>query len=68
MRNCKQKRALPYLVQTLNLTCMWNTVRDLQHAKKVMSSSPRVVDFPVGIVDSVLYFPNRQGKVSSENI
>ena len=47
---------------------MWNTVRDLQRAKKVMSSSPRQVDFSVGIVDSVLHLPNRQVKVSCKKI
>ena len=37
-----------------------NTQRAKQHAKKVMSDSPGLVDFAIGIVIFVLNLPNRQ--------
>ena len=30
----------------------------VQHAKKVVSDSPGLVDFPIGLVNSVLNLPN----------
>ena len=35
----------------------------LQHTKKVMSDSPRLVDFAVGLVDFILDLPDRQVKI-----
>ena len=32
----------------------------VQHAKKVVSDSPGLVDFAIGLVNSVLNLPNRQ--------
>ena len=37
-----------------------------QCTKKLMSSSPRLVDFAVRLVDFILYLPDRQVKVLGE--
>ena len=37
-----------------------------QHAKKVMSDSPGLVDFAIGLVNSVLNLPEGQVKVVGE--
>ena len=43
----------------------------MQHAKKVMSGSPGLVDFSIGLVHSVDYSPDRQvkflGKIKLQN-
>ena len=40
-----------------NFTCLCNT---LQHTKKVVSDSPGLVDFAVGLTNSVLNLPDGQ--------
>ena len=37
-----------------------------QRAKKVMSDSPELVDFVIGLVNSVVILPNGQVKFSEE--
>ena len=41
-------------------------VSKTQHAKKVVSDSPGLVDFAIGLVNSVLNLPNGQMKVFEE--
>ena len=38
----------------------------IQHAKKVMSDSPGLMDFTIGLVNSVLNLPDRQVKFFEE--
>ena len=38
----------------------WSKLELVQHAKKVVSDSPRLVDFAIGLVNSVLNLPDRQ--------
>ena len=38
----------------------------IQHAKKVVSDSPGLVDFAIGLVNSVLNLPNGQVKYFEE--
>ena len=38
-----------------------NSIKHSQHAKKVMSNSPGLVDFSIGLVNSVLNLPDGQG-------
>ena len=40
---------------------------NVQNAKKVMSDSPGLVDFAIGLVNSVLNLPDRQAKIFLEN-
>lgn len=43
-----------------------------QHAMKVVSDSQQLVDFAVGVVNPVLYMPDRQakffGKITEEHV
>ena len=39
-----------------------------QHAKKVVSDSPGLVDFAIGLVNSVLNLPNGQVMFSEDQI
>ena len=41
-------------------------IKILQHAKKVVSDSPGLVDFVIGLVNFVLYLPNWQVKFFEE--
>lgn len=38
--------------------CMQLVLQQKQHAKKVRFSSPGLVDFAVGLVDSILHLPD----------
>ena len=43
------------------------TYTGMQGAKKVVSDSPGLVDFAIGLVNSVLNLPEGQAKIFSEN-
>ena len=47
------------------LQCIWNLTDEWvnQRAKKVVSNSPGLVDFAIGLVNSVLNLPDRQAKI-----
>ena len=55
-------RVLAHVVVSIN----WQST-EMQRAKKVVSDSPRLVDFVVGLVNSVLNLPNRQVKYFEES-
>ena len=44
----------------------WPDIVHWQHAKKVVSDSPRLVDFVIGLVNSVLNLPDEQVKYFEE--
>ena len=47
------------------LQCIWNLTDEWvnQRAKKVVSNSPGLVDFAIGLVNSVLNLPDGQAKI-----
>ena len=47
------------------LQCIWNLTDEWvnQRAKKVVSNSPGLVDFAIGLVNSVLILPEGQAKI-----
>ena len=47
------------------LQCIWNLTDEWvnQHAKKVVSNSPGLVHFAIGLVNSVLNLPDGQAKI-----
>ena len=51
---------------TSGVGAFYRTEEATQHAKKVMSDSPWLVDFVVGLVNFVLNLPDRQVKFFEE--
>ena len=47
------------------LQCIWNLTDEWvnQRAKKVVSNSPELVHFAIGLVNSVLNLPDGQAKI-----
>ena len=55
-----------FLCLTSGVEAFYRTEEATQYAKKVMSDSPRLVDFVVGLVNFVLNLPDRQVKFFEE--
>ena len=50
----------------LNRKCLKSDIQLHQHAKKVVSDSPGLVDFAIGLVSSVINLPDGQVKFFEE--
>ena len=49
--------------QAQKKSCKGRITKEIQRAKKVVSDSPGLVDFAIGLVNSVLNLPDGQAKI-----